>query len=129
MNGTDRLGQRLRLDCLQNALRVDDALEVRVDHLGTRQNKALLLVRCASQSAKDGVELAEGTVGPDNQTSNVTARSQLKQVQLSDFLNGDTGNVAESTNQTSVVVVDNNWTTLLLVTTIAALAFASTLTL
>lgn len=59
----------------------------------------------------------------------MTTRGQLEEIQLSNLLGGDARNVAERTNQTSIVVVDNDWTTLLLVTTITTLAFASALTL
>jgi hypothetical protein len=59
----------------------------------------------------------------------MTSRSQLEKIQLSNLLSGNAGNVAEGTNQATIVVVDDNRALLLLVTTIATLSFAGTLTL
>lgn len=62
MNGDNLLRQLLRFDSFQDVLRVDDALEIRVGHLWTRQDKALLLIGLSSQSAKDRVEFAKSAV-------------------------------------------------------------------
>lgn len=72
--------QSLRLNSLEDLFRVDDALEVTVDHLGTGKDEALLLVRFAGEGSEDGVQSAESRLGPNNQTTQMSSRGELQQV-------------------------------------------------
>jgi len=61
-----------------NAIRLNDAANVRIGEDGTREEVALLesgrLVSCA----KDNVELVEGVLGPDDEATQVSSWSQLQ---------------------------------------------------
>ena len=98
-------------------------------HLRHRQVPVVLRETLRQPRAVDRVKLAEGALGPDNKTTEVTARRQLENVELVDLAERHAGNVAEGALDAVVVVVDDKWAKFLLVATVAALADAGAVSL
>mmetsp|Transcript_39086 Transcript_39086/g.70004 ORF Transcript_39086/g.70004 Transcript_39086/m.70004 type:complete len:350 (-) Transcript_39086:54-1103(-) len=65
-------------------IRVDDTGHIRVAHHVAGHLEALLHVRLLLGGAKDGVQLLHGSLGVDDKATEVTAGSQLQQVQAVD---------------------------------------------
>ena len=105
---------------------LEQASEVGVGHLGSRKMESFLDCGGLGVGAEDGVELAESTLGPDDQTSNVSTRSKLQQVETVNGKSGDTRDVAEGLLDSSFGVVDNEGSLLLLMTAVAGLSFTGT---
>mmetsp|Transcript_52679 Transcript_52679/g.132506 ORF Transcript_52679/g.132506 Transcript_52679/m.132506 type:complete len:232 (+) Transcript_52679:130-825(+) len=108
-------------------VRVDDAGDVRVGHLATRQGEALLLEARAAVGAVHAVERGEGGAGPHDEAADVSTGSQLQQVQAVHGAQLHAGQVAEGLHQSGVllaVVVDHERAATLHVATVAHLALA-----
>ena len=78
------------------------------------------------EGAEDVIEQGEGTLSPDDETTEVTTRSELEEVEPPDVDYLNTGKVTEGLDNTVVLVVDNERTTALAVTTVPELALAGT---
>jgi len=105
---------------------VDEAGDVRVADLGGGEDVVLLVEGLLVEGAEDIVEEGEGTLGPDDEATEVTTRGELEEVQAADVDELNTGKVAESLDDTLVLVVDNKRTTALAVAAVPELALAST---
>lgn len=88
-------------------IRVDDSLEVRVGHEGSGQLVVALLGGSLSVGAVDAVELFEGISGPDAESTEVTSRGQLQEVESGDRDQFNSGKVAEGLDSRALLVVDN----------------------
>ena len=60
---------------------------------------------------EDLVEESESSLGPDDESTEVSSGSELEKVEGSDVASLDSGNVSESSNDTVVLVVNNERTT------------------
>jgi len=116
---------RTLLDFL--ARRTDDRLDLRrVDQTGHvwvgdfsgGQEIILLIDRSLVEGSKDFVKESESTFGPDDKTSKMPTGSELKEVEPPDINNLYTGKIAESLDDTVVLVVNNKRTTALTVSAV-----------
>lgn len=111
---------------LTQLLALQELAKVGNGHLGLRKVPSLLGSRHLPPGAIQVIKLAEGRLGPDAETANMTTRSQLQQVQLVHADGVDTRNVPEGLDQSLVAVVDDQGAQLLDTATVAHLALAST---
>ncbi len=72
--------------------------------------------------AEEGIQLLEGSLGPDDQTTEVTSGSEGEEIELVDVGEGDTRQVAEGAANTVVLVVDDKGSLALDVAAVAELA-------
>lgn len=107
-------------------VRVDDAGDIRVDHLGEGKGVTGLEGGGLAEGTVELIKELKGTLGPDDETTEVTTGSELKEVEPADIDELDTGEVTEGTGQTIVLVVDNEGTTALTVTTVTKLTLTGT---
>src|SRR5512144_417652 len=103
--------------------------QVGVGHLGLGKIVALLQGGARFPGAEKFVQTSESRFGPDDKTTNMTARSQLQQVHLVDGHGFNAGDVAEGTTETFILVVNDEGTFAGNATTIAHSTTASTETL
>jgi hypothetical protein len=107
-------------------IRVDETSDIRVrDDVGGK-NIVLLEGSGGLVGTVELVEKSESTGGPDDETTDVTTRSKLKQVQVADVDSLNTGKVAESLGNTVVLTIDNERSTALTVTAVTDLTNTST---
>lgn len=88
-------------------IRVGDSGDIGVGQDGARRLVALLLGGDVLARAEDGVEGLEGVLGPDDESAQVTSRSELEQVQARDVGQFNTRNVTEGLDDGTLVFVDN----------------------
>lgn len=124
--GAGGLGGAGSLQRTLNLSRVDDAGDIRVGHDVGRKGVVLLEGRGLAVGTVDLVQHGEGTLGPDDEATHVTTGGELQQVEGANVGELDTGDVAESLDDTVVLGVDNEGTAALAVTTVAHLTNTST---
>jgi hypothetical protein len=90
-----------------NFIRVNETSDIRVGDDVGRENIVLLEGSRGLIGTIELVKKSESTGGPDNETTNVTTRSKLKQVQVANVDSLNTGKVAEGLGNTVVLTVDN----------------------
>lgn len=105
--------------------RVDDATQVSVGHPVSRESVTALELSFFGEGSVDGFELFESTLSPDAETTQMTTRSQLEQVQSRNAGKFNTGNVTESSDNTAVFLVNDQGSTALTVATVAHLTLTS----
>lgn len=76
------------------------------------------------EGPEDLVKESKSSLGPDNKSAQMATRSELKKVQSPHVDELDTGKIAESFDDTSILIVDNKRTTTLTVAAISEFAFA-----
>jgi len=86
----------------------------------------LLVIRDLVEGAKDFVENLESTLSPDDETTNVTTRGKLKEVEPLDIDKFDSWDVSESFHNTLVLIIYNEGTTTLTMPTIPEFSLPST---
>merc|ERR1719378_26153 len=96
-----------RSDSLLDLVRVYQPCQIRVGHFWTWKIVVVLLSRVLSPCSEDRVQSVECTFGPDTESSEMTARAQLEEVQSVDFEQLNSGNVAESLTDTMIFIVDD----------------------
>lgn len=106
-------------------VRVDDAGNISVGDLADWELEALLDEGNLVSSAEDRVELLESGLAEDDESTEVSSRGELEEVQAVDRGDLNTGQVAESLDNSVVLVVDNERTTSLNVAAVAELALTS----
>lgn len=114
--GAGLLGAQDGLDFLRS----DDTIDISVADLSPGQAVSLLGRFGAIQT----IEGLEGGLGPDDEATNLSSRSELEEVQSLDGEDGDTGEIAHSKRERRLVLDDNEGTQLLAVATVAGLALA-----
>lgn len=105
---------------------LEDARQVSVGHLGLRQDVVALLLWLGLPGAVDLVKLAECALSPDDESTDIATWSKAKQVELLDVDGFHAGDVSETTGQTAVISVDDDWSKTLHATTVAELSLTST---
>jgi hypothetical protein len=108
-----------------NLIGLDDARDVGVGEESTGRLVVLLLGRSVEVRAEDGVELLEGTLGEDDEATQVTTRSKLEKVQAVHVGQINTRDVAEGLGDGRLVVKNNQGTTTLDITSVAHLTLTS----
>ena len=103
---------------------VDETSDIGVRDLRRGKDVVLLVGRRLVEGTEDLVEEAECTLGPDDETTEVTAGRELEEVEAANVDELDTGEVAERLNDAVVLVVDDKGTTALAVTAVPELALA-----
>ena len=112
-------------ECLDNLLRSDKLSEIGIVHLVVGNRPSGLLLRLGLESSEDGIELAESRLGPNDQASEMTSRSDLEEVEPLHMQKSDSGDVAESTSDSGILSVDDDRSELLLMTASASLSDSS----
>jgi len=93
-----------------NGIGVDDLCDIRVGQDGSVEMVASLFLGSNSVSTEDLVEGLEGRFSPDDESSEVTTRSQLSQVKSVDIADLNTWDVSDGSEEGDVfVVVDEKW--------------------
>ena len=116
-------------DSLRNLLRTHDTSVVGVSHLWSWKRESLLQLGQLGVGSVDGIKLFEGRLGPDNQTSQMSSRSDLQKIQTLHVKKTDTRDVTEGADDSVVFAVDDQRTELLLVTTVAHLSLSGAVSL
>lgn len=89
---------------------VDDLCDIRVGQDGSVEVVASLFLGSNSVGTEDFVKGLEGRFSPDDESSEVTTRSQLSQVKSVDVADFNTWDVFDSSEEGDVfVVVDEEW--------------------
>ena len=102
---------------------VDDTVDISNSDNVLRKGVVLLLGSLFGDRAVDSVEVLEGVLGPDDETTDMTTRSETEEVETSDVAEFDTGEVSEGLSDTFfTIVVDNHGTETSDVTAISQLA-------
>jgi hypothetical protein len=109
-----------------NFVGVGDSGDIGVAQDGARRLVTLLLSGDVLARAEETVEGLEGVLSPDDESAQVTSRSKLEQVQARDVGQLDARNVAESLDDGTLVLVDNQRTTTLDVASVSHLALTTT---
>lgn len=117
-------------DSLNDLFGTDDAGEVGVGHDWEWDRPSLLeLRRVGNGGSVDGIKLLEGRLGPDDKTSEMSSWGELEKVESLNIHDIDSWDVAEGTSALSILSVDNNWSELLLVLTVAELSLSGAVSL
>jgi hypothetical protein len=106
-------------------IRVDETSDIRVGDDVLGKNVVLLEGSGSLVGTVELIEESESASGPDNETTNMTTGSELKQVQVADVDSLNTGKVAEGLGNTIVLTVDNKRSTALTVTAVTDLTNTS----
>jgi hypothetical protein len=113
-------------DLALDLIRVNDTGDIRVADDVLRQAVTLLLGRKTGGGAVDAVEGLKGVLGPDDESTEMSTRGELEKVKTGDISELHTGEVAEGLGDTVVVLVDDEGTFALDVTTVTALTNTTT---
>lgn len=94
----------------------------------TEEISHVVLLECGGlvEGSEDFIKEAEGALGPDNETSEMSSRGELEEVQSPDVDELNTGQVAESLDNTVVLIVDDKRTTALTMSAVPEFSFAGT---
>lgn len=103
-SGGDVEGLALNAELGLDLVGVDDSGEVGAGHHVSSELESALGDTSDSVGTEDVVELSEGVLGEDNESSEVTTGSELEEVQSGDGANVDTGEVSSGSLDGGVVV-------------------------
>jgi hypothetical protein len=67
-----------------NFIRVDDSGNIGIGQDGSGQSEVDLLGRFLLVGSVDGIELLEGSLGPDDESSQMTSGGQLEEIESAD---------------------------------------------
>jgi len=95
---------------LGNVLVEDEAVEVGVDNLVSRESVATLLLGLGGLSAEDVIESLDSRLGPDDEATNSSTRSEVEEVKLVDVSKLNAGESANSLADTLVLSNNNERT-------------------
>ena len=94
-----------RAEDLLDVAGVDDLAEIGLLHESRGEEEVLLESRGLGGGAVDLVESSESSRGPDDETSEVTTRSELEEVEGEDGRGLNTGQVAESSDELLAILI------------------------
>lgn len=103
---------------------VDDAAEVGVGDDRAGEDESLLEEGRLAEGAEDSVELLEGGLGPDDEATEMASRSELEEVEMVDADLLDSREIAEGAVEWSLLVIDDQRSTLLGVTSVSQLSLS-----
>lgn len=105
---------------------VDDSGKIGVDNLGEWESVVNLFGGWLLVVSVEAVELIDGTLGPDDESANVATWGKKEEVEAGNFEEIDTRDVSEGLGHWGVLlVVDDQWTSSLGVTSVSELALSS----
>lgn len=104
-----------------NFVGVDDTVEVRVDDLSVWETVINLVLSSLLVCSVERVELFDGSLGPDDKSSDVSSWSEGEEVKSVNIGKFDTGDVSESLGQGRLSVVDDQRTASLNVSAVSEL--------
>jgi hypothetical protein len=105
--GVDTLHAKLALDLIG----VDDSGEVGAGHHGSAELEAALGGGSLAVGAEDAVELLEGVLGEDDESTEMTTRGELEEVESADVASVNAGQVAGSLlDERVLITVDDQGT-------------------
>jgi len=105
--------------------RVDDSVKIRISHQWTRKGVSKFECGFLAVSSVELVKFLECGLSPDDESAEVTTGSQTKNVEAIDAENINTRKVTEGAYNRCLFVVDNQWTSSLNVSPVAALSLSS----
>jgi len=124
--GVKRLVFSLVSDNALNGIGVDDLCDIRVGQDGSVEVVAGLFLGSNSVGTEDLVEGLEGRFSPDDESSEVTTRSQLSQVKSVDVADFNTWDVSDGSEEVDVfVVVNKEWASSESVSSVSELTLTS----
>jgi hypothetical protein len=97
-------------DNLLDFIRLQQTRQICAGHDGLRQVVVALQLRLLTPSTVEGVQALESRLGPDAETTNMTTRSKLHEVQFVYRNHRNSGDVTESLGQTLVPAIDDQRT-------------------
>lgn len=104
---------------------VDDSGDVGVGHLMDGKGPSFLLLAGLGVGSEDVVEFLEGTLGPYDESSNVTSGGQLEKVESADVSDLNSGNVSQSLDEGNISsTVDNQRSSSGSVSSVSELSFS-----
>jgi len=109
---------------LGNSGVTDDASKIGVGHLGVRQSEARLF-RFGLVGTIDGIESSESIRSPDEESTEVSTRSESQQVEGFNIHEFNARDVTEGTEHIGFFLVDDNGTQLLDISTVTEFTSAS----
>jgi len=109
---------------LSDFLSLEELGQIGDGHLRLGKVEAALLLGGHTPCAVKGVQLLKGSLSPDAETANVTAGSELQEVQLANLDGVDTRDVSEGLGQTLILIVDDERSTLLDTPAVTHLSFS-----
>jgi hypothetical protein len=115
-----------RADNRLDFIRVDETSDIRVGHDVSRQDIILLQGSGSLIGTIELIQKSNSGLSPDDETTEMSTRSQLQEVKTTNVNKFKTGQVTESLDETVVFVVDNERTTTLSVTTVTELTLTGT---
>lgn len=95
-------------DLLLNLVRVDDSSEIRVGDHGSEELVSVLLEGGVSVGSEELVKGSEGALSPDDESSELTTRSKLEEVESVDIDDFDSGDVSECLDEFGVFIKVND---------------------
>jgi hypothetical protein len=107
-------------------IRVDETSNIGVGHDVVGQDVILLQSSRSFVGTVKFIKESNSRLSPDDETTEVSTRSELEEVEATDVDELKTGQVTESLDETVVFVVDDKGTTTLLVATVTELTLTST---
>jgi hypothetical protein len=115
-----------RADDGLNLVTVDYPSHIRVADLGSGQEVILLVRRGLVEGSEDFVKETESTLSPDDETTKVATGSELENVQPPDVDDLNTWQVTERLDDSVILIVDNERTTALTMSTVPELPLSGT---
>jgi len=100
------LGSEMRLDFL----RIDQTTQIGVGESNSGKSESDFELRTLFVSSIDLVELLESALGPNNKSSEMTSGSELEEVQSLNAAELHTGDVTESSQESGLLIVDDQGT-------------------
>jgi hypothetical protein len=94
-------------DNLLDFIRLQQTRQICSGHDGLRQVVVALQLGLHAPSTVEGVQALESRLSPDAETTNMTTRSKLHEVQFVNRNHGNSGDVTESLGQTLVLAIDD----------------------
>jgi len=112
---------KMRLDIL----RTDESSQIGVGHRNVWKSVTNLEGRTLFVCAVKIIEFLEGRLGPDDESTKMSSRCKLEKVEACNTAELNTGNVSESLEKRSFLIVNNQRTTSLDVTSVPQFTFTS----
>lgn len=109
-----------------NLIGVNNSGDIGVSNLTVRKTVSLLLGRSLSPSSENIVQLLEGSLSPDDESSDVSSWGKLEEIKSADMSNFNSGNVSKSFNEGNIsTTVDNQRSSSGSVSSVSELSFSS----
>lgn len=104
---------------------VDESGEVRVGQETSWKSVSILQAGLFGEGSVKRIQLLKGILGPDDKSSKMTSRGELQQIQTVDAGQFNTRDVSEGLDEGGLLVVDDQRSSLLGVSSVSQFSFAS----